>query len=261
MNCEQKYNEARERAMKLSIDGYLDAVAIDEIFPELAESKDERIRKELIEHIKANYEADYVLFKKFSPDDVIAWLEKQGEQPTDKIEPKFKVGDWVILNGIIAKILDKQKYGFVGLDIDGKDFFCNYGHTDSMRLWSINDAKDGDVLLEEEIGEPFIYNGNRAIHFLGVHCGIYNGEFNPYGGIHHCGKNSHPATKEQRDFLFQKMKDAGYEWDDEKKELKKIEDKTLDADKVIEWIDEHVPTKFEDMENYVKDFKQDFGLC
>ena len=29
-----------------------------------------------------------------------------------------------------------------------------------------------------------------------------------------------PATKEQRDFLFQKMKEAGYEWDDEKKELK-----------------------------------------
>jgi hypothetical protein len=32
-----------------------------------------------------------------------------------------------------------------------------------------------------------------------------------------------PATKEQREFLFQKMKEAGYEWDAEKKELKKIE--------------------------------------
>jgi hypothetical protein len=31
-----------------------------------------------------------------------------------------------------------------------------------------------------------------------------------------------PATKEQRDFLFTKMKEAGYEWDSEKKELKKI---------------------------------------
>lgn len=49
------------------------------IFPELKESEDEKIRKELIEHIKANKEADYVLFKKFSPDDVIAWLEKQGQ--------------------------------------------------------------------------------------------------------------------------------------------------------------------------------------
>lgn len=30
-----------------------------------------------------------------------------------------------------------------------------------------------------------------------------------------------PATKEQRDLLFQKMEEAGYEWDAEKKELKK----------------------------------------
>jgi len=33
----------------------------------------------------------------------------------------------------------------------------------------------------------------------------------------------HPATKEQRDLLFQKMKEAGYEWNEEKKELKMIE--------------------------------------
>ena len=31
-----------------------------------------------------------------------------------------------------------------------------------------------------------------------------------------------PATKEQRDLLFSKMKEAGYEWDSEKKELKMI---------------------------------------
>ena len=35
--------------------------------------------------------------------------------------------------------------------------------------------------------------------------------------------NIHPATKEQRDLLFQKMKEAGYEWDAEKLELKRIE--------------------------------------
>lgn len=29
----------------------------------------------------------------------------------------------------------------------------------------------------------------------------------------------YPATKEQRDLLFQKMKEVGYEWDSEKKEL------------------------------------------
>jgi hypothetical protein len=34
-----------------------------------------------------------------------------------------------------------------------------------------------------------------------------------------------PATKGQRDLLFQKIHDAGYEWDADKKELKKIEQK------------------------------------
>ena len=35
------------------------------------------------------------------------------------------------------------------------------------------------------------------------------------------------ATKEQCDLLFQKMKEAGYEWNDEKKELKKVEQEEL----------------------------------
>ena len=35
------------------------------------------------------------------------------------------------------------------------------------------------------------------------------------------GYDAVPATKEQRDLLFAKMKEAGYEWDADKKELKK----------------------------------------
>lgn len=82
MDYEQEYKKALERAKKL----YKDAVTLqleqdikdyETIFPELTESKDERIRKELIEHIKANCESDFILFQKFSPDDVVAWLEKQ----------------------------------------------------------------------------------------------------------------------------------------------------------------------------------------
>ena len=39
-----------------------------------------------------------------------------------------------------------------------------------------------------------------------------------------------PATKEQCDLLFQKMTEAGYEWDAEKKELGKIEDEEYNGD-------------------------------
>lgn len=75
---EKKYKNALEWARQV-INGETGFIRkeVEEVFPELAESEDEKIRKELIEHIKANKWADYVLFQKFSPDDVIAWLEKQ----------------------------------------------------------------------------------------------------------------------------------------------------------------------------------------
>lgn len=45
-----------------------------------------------------------------------------------------------------------------------------------------------------------------------------------------------PATKEQRDLLFKKMHEAGYEWDAEHKQLNKIEQKsaTMSLDEAIE---------------------------
>lgn len=95
MNYEEKYNAALERAETLI--EKLESVHIKgfiyHIFPELIEDKSEKIRKELIEHIKANKEADYVLFKKFSPDDVIAWLEKQ-----ERALSPDKVIAWLVAN-------------------------------------------------------------------------------------------------------------------------------------------------------------------
>ena len=46
-----------------------------------------------------------------------------------------------------------------------------------------------------------------------------------------------PATKEQYELLFAMMKEAGYEWDAEKKVLKKIEDKPLVIDEGKDEID------------------------
>lgn len=53
--------------------------ALDTIFPELAESEDERIRKEIISHLQHEYVVKrYVSDVEY--DRWIAWLEKQGEQ-------------------------------------------------------------------------------------------------------------------------------------------------------------------------------------
>jgi len=93
MDYEKRYKDALERAKKLYGQGTI-TESLGFVFPELNEkSYGERIRKGLIEHIKANKEADYVLFKKFSPDDVIAWLEKQNKT----LDPD-KVIEWLTAN-------------------------------------------------------------------------------------------------------------------------------------------------------------------
>ena len=84
------YDEAIERAKKL----YSNGIA-EEIFPELKESEDERIKKAIIEFFES--EDDNTTYSLVRKKDIIAWLEKQGKNSTDKIEPRFKVGDWITI--------------------------------------------------------------------------------------------------------------------------------------------------------------------
>ena len=79
------------------------------LFPELKESNDELIRKEILSFCRdraAKYSNDpkYVNIEKW-----IAWLEKKGEQKhADNIEPKFKVGDVIRLKGSAAEYTIKK---------------------------------------------------------------------------------------------------------------------------------------------------------
>ena len=79
MDYEKAYKEALERARELSIDGYLDAIAIDELFPELAESEDEKIRKWLLNFVQGlpDEGLDFKFYN-LNKEQVITWLEKQG---------------------------------------------------------------------------------------------------------------------------------------------------------------------------------------
>ena len=67
---------------------------IIEIFPELKESEDEKVRKTLIHIVKCACDKYGVKYqgKEISEDKLLAWLEKQGEQkPAGKVEPKFRI--------------------------------------------------------------------------------------------------------------------------------------------------------------------------
>lgn len=80
MDYEKKYNEALERARQFSEHPLQEDSSniVEYIFPELQESEDERIRKEILQSIRDNMA---VIHK----DKCIAWLEKQGEKkPCDE---------------------------------------------------------------------------------------------------------------------------------------------------------------------------------
>jgi hypothetical protein len=147
------------------------------------------------------------------------------EMPIYNVEPKFKVGDWVVFNNKHQSIYQVEiiEDGYYILrHTYGGTFRVCVLHNESLRLWTIEDAKDGDVLVDV-YGNIGIFEKRYGINWHTYFYLGYKGRFISEGGSH--GSICYPATKEQRDFLSQKMKEAGYMWDEERKELKHDESK------------------------------------
>ena len=131
-----------------------------------------------------------------------------------KNEPKFKVGDWVVNkfgDSWYIDSLDKKNYQVS----DGKGNY-NYfpiSKQDEMRIWTIQDAKDGDVLACNE--EILLFKSYSVQGRISLYC-WYNGQTNNFHGKEVIDtlltKRNEicPATKKQCDLLFQKIKEAGY---------------------------------------------------
>jgi len=219
-------------------------------FPELKESEDEIIRKKLITFFQ-RFPYTNLYDANLNVKDVLAWLEKQGEQkpffefkakdwyvsevdgkihnmtynPTDKVGPKFKVGDWIVQNGLgTYKIVEVCESWYEVISYkDGIQYSISFDKENDCHLWTIQDAKDGDVLASELCDSIILFRGIKddnidfycdydfsKIDIPGDRFAVNNGQH--YGNVE-VSKDFHPATKEQRDLLFQKMKEAGYEWD------------------------------------------------
>ena len=323
------YDEVLERAKKeLNICGSQDCDAARQIFrlfPELAESEDERIMKDIIDFINRVYERQALIITDEERDNWIAWLEKQGERvdntnkvepkfkvkyagseynvfetknidgvmfygiedepnhidyvqaenceiisgyaikengspyptkpavfseqkPTEEVKPKFKVGDWITFyggkpfkilkveseqNGILDYLLTRQ-YGYVS--------YYNKKYVDeNARLWTIEDAKPGDVL----VCKGNVKGSNRITYERICLFNNLDSAFFTLTKTSNCVEeyaidvnidypdNTVPATKEQKEILFMTMNEAGYEWDSEKKKLKRQNRKEVRNDKGI----------------------------
>lgn len=165
--------------------------------------------------------------KMFSINDIDEIFEKICEQnPTDKVEPKFYEGEWVVtsygkVNQVIA--VDEDGDGFT---LDDYTYFGG-SWCDKYHLWTIQDAKDGDVLVASD-GSIFLFAGvvDCACKYYAVLTTFNEVKIKKEvydSGYWETSRAVHPSTKEQRDALFTKIKEAGYEWDADKKELKIVD--------------------------------------
>ena len=287
LSIEQKakaYDEAKLRMSAAYNSNRCTLGFMNEIFPELKESEDEKIRKNIVTYLKS------VIANKGYRDKIIeswiAWLEntqyaidhakregfqlgykagieKQGgqksikehnacefcedryrcvnpcptklieeEKPADKVEPRFKVGDWVVSpTGVYWHIdrIENNRYEVTSDTGKCADWLLD---TDLYHLWTIKDAKGGDVIYSRHNTESFEWIGifksldkeNKRVFFYGFWHNMAKTFRVSMNEAYVLYDDFSPATKEQRNHLFQKMKEAGYEWDAEKKKLRKIED-------------------------------------
>ena len=164
-------------------------------------------------------------------------LEAIKEEKVDnanKVEPKFREGDWVVHNkaNFVFKVVSVGSNSYEVVNRENYKKTISFDNDVNYHRWTIQDAKDGNVLYYR--GEISLYKHDiknctkQEATFGGFvyHC-CYDGKRFIINSLYSLTEQDkmdiHPATKEQRDILFQKMHEAGYEWDDKKKELKKIE--------------------------------------
>ena len=218
------YDEAIERAKKLYGNGI-----IERIFPELKECDDERIKKNCIHFLELQKQHHAATFE---IEECIDWLEKKGKQLADKNKPKFEVGDWVVFitSESVYQVEKKENYEYTLRHILGGSLCLSFSNEKLIREWTIQDAKDGDVICyrdEISLYKHDIKNCTKQETTFGgfVYYCCYDAKRFITDSLYMLTKQDeidiHPATKEQRDALMKAMNDAGYEWDSEKKELKK----------------------------------------
>lgn len=207
----------------------------ERMFPEIEKSDDTKIKKTLYLLIKEIERNGITLINDVSTSSMLNWLER----PSDNGN---KVGDWVAINNIYSEmclisplhIVNSDETNYRVEDVNGNSGCPKIEYlTSHYHLWTIADAKDGDVLCLYERDVPkivFILKGTpNKPYVLNYYC-YYNityPDFN-FGSVkdglvlNHETDVIKPATKEQREFLFQKMKEEGYKWDSENKKPIKI---------------------------------------
>ena len=182
MDYEKKYKEALERTkswVKGEHPEYFRETqkAAEFIFPELKESEDEKIRKEIKELVM---QPTWKTEKEFNRrKELIAWLEKQVEQ---------KPAEWSVFDAKKGDILSVDNCVLI------VDSIGTFEGKPIIESWYCADSK------------KFYGKGTSVPDRWNI-------------------EGMKPSSPIEKNYLFKMMKEAGYEWDADKKELKNIEQK------------------------------------
>jgi len=142
-----------------------------------------------------------------------------------KTKPMFKEGDWIIYKDDwtgeedVLVVSNPDPNGTSLYTVKGEQkYYLGWNSLKTARLWTIQDAKPGDML--KYYSSIFILK-KRHDNFVETYCAlnedegnfIIDDEFRIDEGI------IKPASREQRDRLFARIKRSGYEWDEKAKKL------------------------------------------
>ena len=197
-------------------------------------------------------------------------------KPIDKVEPKFHEGEWITNGDYTWKIVEVKPLDYILQSQDGNIVDDTIYHVDEQfHSFTIADAKNGDVLvcngnIKNSNGIKYericLFNNLDNAFFILTKTSNFVEEYNIDVNIDY-PDNTVPATKEQKEILFMAMKDAGYEFDFEKKELKivdwskhiKYNPNPPSIIKESAWSEEDEPQK-ELAESYLAKFDEKFPI-
>ena len=157
--------------------------------------------------------------------------EKEPEKPKEEVvEHKFDVDNWITdVSGKVWHIDDIEGNGYlVSLYEKGDVTILPFTIDNRYSLWTIQNAEDGNILVYGKDRRPFIFKGlldkfhpNCPVAYCGID---YINVFTVSTGDRWwTDEEVMPATKQKIDYLFRKMKEAGYMWNPDTKELKEME--------------------------------------
>ncbi|MBP5457680.1 MAG: hypothetical protein J6Y37_14405 [Paludibacteraceae bacterium] len=155
-------------------------------------------------------------------------------------KPTFNVGDWIVHDmgdgtvSVPSQIRELTGKSYVMYNVNDQ-MWCGYFDDveDDYRLWTIHDARDGDVLASHE--DIVIFKEIDGLN-IKCHCTTQylNVRFTHLDTLHN--KDAFvPATYGERKILFRMLEDEGYAWDDVGKRIVRLDEWKADKIESGKW--------------------------